>query len=201
MLSEFFRDNPLMREMLDGIPPFIFIVDSDLKIHHANTAAEDRFGSDSLSTKYRRSGEVLNCLNSVNGCGTSENCKYCVVRNSVKESLNGQKIYRKKATIYIDEQKEHQRLDLLITVSPFDFPDNKLCLLTMEDRSEIISLHNIISICANCGDVRNDEDYWESLEQYLRRYGEIQFSHSICPDCRESLYPQLYGVKQESSSE
>ncbi len=190
-----------MREMLDGIPALIFIVDDDMRIHHSNTSAENRFGSDASKTASLRSGELLKCLNSANGCGKSEKCKNCVVRNSVAKSMNGQKIYRKKSTLYIKEKEEQHRLDLLITVSPIDFSDNKFCLLTMEDISEIISLRDIIPICANCRDVRNDEDYWESLEHYIGRYGDIQFSHSICPECREILYPQFYGVKKDIVSE
>jgi hypothetical protein len=53
---------------------------------------------------------------------------------------------------------------------------------------EIDVLSGLLSMCASCKRVRND-DVWEPIEVYLKRHGEISFSHSICPDCANHLYP------------
>jgi len=54
---------------------------------------------------------------------------------------------------------------------------------------EIKTLTGLIPICANCKKVRNDEGYWQQVEVYVRDHSLADFSHSICPDCIEKLYP------------
>jgi hypothetical protein len=33
--------------------------------------------------------------------------------------------------------------------------------------------------------VRNDDNYWQGLEQYIAERSSAQFSHGICPECYE----------------
>jgi ligand-binding sensor domain-containing protein len=51
-------------------------------------------------------------------------------------------------------------------------------------------LGGLIPICANCKKIRDDSGYWSQLEQYLRTHSEATFSHGICPECVERLYPE-----------
>jgi hypothetical protein len=56
-----------------------------------------------------------------------------------------------------------------------------------------------LPICASCKQIRDDKGYWNQIESYLRSHAEVEFSHSICPDCVKKLYPReyqsLYGDK------
>lgn len=54
---------------------------------------------------------------------------------------------------------------------------------------EIKTLSGLIPICSNCKKVRNDEGYWQQVETYVRDHSAADFSHSICPECFEKLYP------------
>ncbi len=56
---------------------------------------------------------------------------------------------------------------------------------------EIKTLRGIIPICANCKKIRDDNDSWQRIEQYISEHSEAQFSHGICPDCAKKLYPDL----------
>jgi hypothetical protein len=62
-------------------------------------------------------------------------------------------------------------------------------LLILDDVTELMRLREIVPICANCKKVRSDRGYWESVDGYLRRHTDLDFSHGICPDCVEKLYP------------
>jgi hypothetical protein len=31
--------------------------------------------------------------------------------------------------------------------------------------------------------------YWNQLETYISRHSEVGFSHGICPECAEAMYP------------
>ena len=57
--------------------------------------------------------------------------------------------------------------------------------------SNIKALRGLLPICANCKKIRNDEGYWQDVTVYIRNHSEADFSHGICPDCIEKLYPDL----------
>jgi hypothetical protein len=50
-------------------------------------------------------------------------------------------------------------------------------------------LSGLLAMCASCKRIRNDGDEWEPIDVYLQRHGEISFSHGICPQCEQELYP------------
>jgi len=52
----------------------------------------------------------------------------------------------------------------------------------------IKTLQGIIPICSHCKKIRNDEGYWNQVEDYIAKYADVQFSHSICPDCMKIYY-------------
>ena len=57
--------------------------------------------------------------------------------------------------------------------------------------AQIKTLRGLIPICASCKQVRNDQGYWERIEDYVGRHSETKFSHSICPECAKKLYPGI----------
>lgn len=58
--------------------------------------------------------------------------------------------------------------------------------------SEIKTLRGFIPICANCKSIRDDQGFWNRVEQYIQIHTDAQFSHGICPDCAKKLYPEFY---------
>jgi hypothetical protein len=56
---------------------------------------------------------------------------------------------------------------------------------------EIKSLQGIIPICSNCKKIRNDQGYWQMVEIYVREHTGAEFTHGICPDCMDRLYPEI----------
>jgi len=44
-----------------------------------------------------------------------------------------------------------------------------------------------------CTTIRDDVGYWNQLEQYITDHSEVGFSHGICPDCAQELYPGFTG--------
>ncbi len=50
-------------------------------------------------------------------------------------------------------------------------------------------LEGMLPICASCKKIRDDSGYWEQIETYIKRHANVKFSHGICPECAEKLYP------------
>ena len=52
-------------------------------------------------------------------------------------------------------------------------------------------LQKMLPICAICKNIRDDQGYWNCVEEYISRHLEVEFSHSICPDCAKKHYPEF----------
>ena len=57
--------------------------------------------------------------------------------------------------------------------------------------SQIKKLKGFLPICASCKKIRDDEGYWIRIESYIKDHSEAEFTHSMCPECTEKLYPDL----------
>jgi hypothetical protein len=57
--------------------------------------------------------------------------------------------------------------------------------------TEVRTLRGLIPICANCKSIRDDQGYWQQLEIYIQDHSDAVFSHGICPDCFQKLYPDM----------
>lgn len=53
------------------------------------------------------------------------------------------------------------------------------------------TLRSLLPICASCKKIRDDHGYWQQLEVYFKQNEHIDFSHGICPECSERLYPEF----------
>jgi hypothetical protein len=114
-----------------------------------------------------------------------------VVRNSVTLSFGGQTVSKSRAKFEIQVGGSKKELELLITTSPVELSGEKLVLLMLEDISEFTMLKNIIPICMHCKKIRDDQDYWHSVEEYFNAYVGVDFSHGICQSCLDKLHPEV----------
>jgi YesN/AraC family two-component response regulator len=67
--------------------------------------------------------------------------------------------------------------------------------------TQIRTLRELLPICSACKKIRDDSGYWEELESYMMRYSGTQFSHGICPDCMERLYPDLENEDEDEDED
>jgi PAS domain S-box-containing protein len=52
-----------------------------------------------------------------------------------------------------------------------------------EALAEVRTLQEILPICSYCRKIRDDGNYWHTVENYVARHTNSRFSHSICPSC------------------
>jgi hypothetical protein len=137
---------------------------------------------------------------------SEENSRRKQIFEIVLISVLGLTVYAFSATFDILEkivkfswENESLEIDELLTVSFF----LSIALLIFWIRrwkdlkrslSEIKILRGIIPMCASCKKIRDDEGYWHQVEAYIGEHSEALFTHSICPQCMEELYPDF--VKQ-----
>lgn len=182
------------RSIINANPSPVFVVDEDVTIITYNEAAKQFVGKSSQETVHRRGGDVLHCINALNsteGCGRAELCTKCVIRTSVVKAARGKKGTRKAMRMTHVDGPRTVKAVYLVTASPFEFRGRKLVLLTLEDISELTDLREIVPICCSCKKIRQDDAYWRTIESFVTKYMQIDFSHSYCPDCEQKFLEDM----------
>ena len=57
----------------------------------------------------------------------------------------------------------------------------------------------IVPICSCCKKARDEKSYWERVGAYVSKHTEARFSHGICPECMQWLYPEYYQDRKDAS--
>ncbi|MEE9913456.1 MAG: PAS domain S-box protein [Deltaproteobacteria bacterium] len=61
--------------------------------------------------------------------------------------------------------------------------------------SEIKVLSGMLPICSYCKKIRNDEGYWEHLENYISDRSGAEFTSGMCPDCSKKFIQKVHELK------
>jgi len=83
-----------------------------------------------------------------------------------------------------------------VTAQKRELLEQKLALADSlaEAKTSIKILRGLLPICSGCKSIREGNGYWKRIEDYLQVHSELEFSHGICPDCVQKLYPEFAGV-------
>ena len=57
-------------------------------------------------------------------------------------------------------------------------------------------LEGLLPVCASCRRIRGEQGDWQPLESYIQERSDAEFTHGICPDCAEELYPEYNPYKK-----
>jgi hypothetical protein len=58
--------------------------------------------------------------------------------------------------------------------------------------TQVRQLEQIIPICGYCRKLRDDQNYWSQVEEYIGKQTGSSFSHGVCPDCYDQvIVPQM----------
>ncbi len=166
------------------------VVDEDVRVLEWNSAAAKLVGDDPELVLRKRGGMVMSCVHAHNqpgGCGAGAGCSDCVIRSSVAEALSGQKLSRRRSRLELASGKGVDVVQLLVSAAPLDIAGRRLALLILEDITELIQLRSLIPICASCKKIRDDQDYWHQVDEYLTRNMAMDFTHGLCPQCLNAL--------------
>ncbi|MBL8799159.1 MAG: response regulator [Planctomycetia bacterium] len=64
-----------------------------------------------------------------------------------------------------------------------------------EALAQVKQLSGLLPICAWCKKVRNDQNFWLQVEDYLASHGDLRFTHAVCPECLAQMAAKLKAEK------
>jgi len=62
--------------------------------------------------------------------------------------------------------------------------------------AEVSQLRNILPICMYCKHVRDDANYWLTVEEYISKHTQTRFSHGVCPECDQTVVKKWLDEKK-----
>ena len=79
----------------------------------------------------------------------------------------------------------------LIKISSLSRERKNLVADLSDSIKRIKRIDGLIPICSVCKKIRNDHGYWEQVEDYIKDHSSADFSHSLCKDCANKIYPDI----------
>jgi len=53
--------------------------------------------------------------------------------------------------------------------------------------AKLKTLSGIVPICSYCKKIRDDNNSWRVMEEYIQTRSKAKFSHGLCPECYASV--------------
>jgi PAS domain-containing protein len=148
----------LLRQLLDAIPSYVFLVDKDVTILDYNAAAGAFLGIGKRSILGLRAGDAFDCLHSRDvpeGCGCGAFCKGCLVREAVNEAFAGKKTVRRHVQMDLSSGRTVKHVHVLLTASPFDYQGHEMVVLILEDLGGIAPVQDLLTPSTSQSGLKN----------------------------------------------
>jgi hypothetical protein len=91
------------------------------------------------------------------------------------------------------------RAGYLLRVGQLKARERELAAKVKEALAQVKTLSGLLPICSACKKIRDDKGYWNQIESYFEENSEVDFTHSVCPDCMQRLYPDFAKRGQRES--
>lgn len=62
--------------------------------------------------------------------------------------------------------------------------------------ARVKQLEGILPICMYCKKIRDEEEKWRQMEEYISQHSEANFSHGICPDCYKKQMGEIVAIRK-----
>ncbi|OLN30976.1 hypothetical protein [Desulfosporosinus metallidurans] len=190
-MEELLKQKGFSRILFDTIPQLALVLDPMWRVHALNQAARALGECAVRKIQGERCGDVIGCVHHQDdprGCGFGPSCITCIAKNIALEAIEGMEARHAKGKL---EFQTGRVMPVLASASPFEYKHQKYAVIIIEDISLITELQGLIPICASCKKIRDDNGYWNRVENYIEEHSEAEFTHDICPECSKELYSKM----------
>lgn len=166
-----------MRLIVESMPSIVVVLDPEHRVLYANKAALRASGLTEAEITGRRTTSLPAPWDGVaRDYGDVE-------EGSVQVALERgglRRWYDMTLTPLLDRDGRH----LARLVALHDVTELRAAKDAAEEAlARVRVLSGLLPICASCKSIRNDEGYWQAVEQYVAEHTGVEFTHGFCPDC------------------
>ena len=66
----------------------------------------------------------------------------------------------------------------------------------LKDLSSDKENEKFLLICSHCKSIKDEQDNWQLVEQYVGEHLATKFSHGMCPKCSKKYYPKFFDTEE-----
>lgn len=208
MLSrEMFCNDSFYPSFIDELSDIVIIINEERQILYANKVLLNFLSiNDSHDLIGIRYGEAVNCVNAKlddAGCGTSKNCSFCGIINSILESQEYHRKITKDATIVRQVDGKQEALDFQVSSTPLQLPGISCWMLHFIDHSDINRKSSLDSIFFH--DILNTSGLINGLSDLILKLDDGKQANSkylrILSDLGKRLIDEINAQKIMSYAE
>jgi PAS domain S-box-containing protein len=192
------------RDLLDALPHMVFETDTQGNFLYLNRAGRNQLGFseeegyrecslfDHMGNKSKQTRNAMKRILDGGEVGRIETVIMMTGGQAVPAALHltpvveGDRVVRLRGIVENITQQKGTEKELEQTIAKLQ-----------KAAANIKTLRGLLPICSHCKRIRDDRGKWHQLEDYIRDHTEAEFSHSLCPDCMQSLYPDLFQQQSE----
>ena len=175
-ITQLLDNKSFLKTLFNAIPCAMLILDGDRRIHAANNFFLKGYGGSEDQALMKRVGNVIQCVNALKthkGCGFSEECSSCAIRNTALKAVAGQRIERKRAKMEFSLDGRSQDLSLLISAAPFEHDGNHLAIVMFEDVTELNHLRKRLKAEQSFRGIVGQDPRMEELFETIRDVADV----------------------------
>jgi hypothetical protein len=79
----------------------------------------------------------------------------------------------------------------IVVLSLFAFLIDRIATHTRHLTRQVDLLEGLLPICSFCKRIRDKDNEWHKIENYITERTDATFTHGVCPDCLQEHYGQL----------
>ncbi len=197
------KERNLLRTLIDNIPAHIYIKDTNGRFVIANKALLNTLGLANEQLLIGKTNEELyphEVMDKINQSEkevlSSGNARYDIEEPSFYKNGTGEVRWISSTKIPLTN-KNNEIIGLVVVERDITEQKNseaereRLIAELKQALADVKMLSGLIPICSNCKKIRNDQGYWIQLETFIQEHSETKFTHGICPECAQQLYPDF----------
>ena len=142
-ITRLFRENNLVSKLLNALPCGIFAITEDGRVVGLNNVIEQIFDVKNVELIGKGYGKALRCINVCEGqdrCGSTNGCADCEVRKLALMALYSNMKKRRRVALQVSINSHVKDVSFLICASPLKIGSDRLCILTVEDITNLKSI-------------------------------------------------------------
>jgi len=173
-VPHFANDAGFLQALIDTVPSLLFVVDPDVRVLHFNHAASRLIGLEKEAVLMKKGGDVLHCIyagETLEGCGHSNTCPDCVLRNFVYKAFSGEAVNNEPVEMKLGSHGNVEDVCFSVTANTFLYHEKEFMLLMLEDITKQKTIEEKlrkISVTDELTGLYNRRGFFALSEQVLR---------------------------------
>jgi transcriptional regulator with PAS, ATPase and Fis domain len=175
-ITELIDQEDFLKNLFESIPCGVFVIDEDRRVQAVNNVLEQVFRLAKVDAVDHVAGEALKCVHAFKnpkGCGFSEECVTCGIRNTALQALAGNKIHRSKAQVKLLADGKPKDFDLLISAAPFKYEKAKYAIVVLEDMTELNTLRRRLKTEHSFSGIVGNDVKMSELFETIRQVSDV----------------------------